>query len=89
MGERFLKRFLKSVHRRSKLASADEEEPKLESGTEMLSRSDCLENVELQRKEKTENIEATDEISKQIHQTGGSDMTSGATRLPDDLQKTK
>jgi len=89
MGERFLKRFLKSVHRRSKLAPADEDEPKLESGTKMMSRSDCLENEELQGKEEVRNIEKTDEIPKQFHQESGLDVTSGSTQLPDDLQKTK
>ena len=87
MADRLLKRFLKGIRRKSRITSAKETEP--ESGTEMMSKANCLEKDQPEGKEAAKDIEKTDAISNQIHQNSGSEMTSGATELPDDLQKNK
>ena len=89
MADRLLKRFLKGLRRRSKIASTKEMDLQLESAAEVTDRSNCLENDQPQRKEAGKNIETTNEIPIQSHQNGGSAMTSGAIQLPDDPQETK
>jgi hypothetical protein len=83
MSDRLLKRFLKGIRRKSKIASANETGPKPESGAELTGRPNCLENDQPQGKEEEERIKKTNEPKI------GLDMTSGATQSLDDLQKTK
>jgi hypothetical protein len=83
MGDRLLKRFLKGIRCKSKIASANETEPKLESKAETTDRSHGLENDPFQRKEEEEHTKKTNNLKD------GLDMTSGATQSLDDLQKTK
>lgn len=64
MGDRFLKRFLRSIRRKVNSATVNETGLQSEDDVNAMNNSECFENDRPQEKEATENIEEKDEISK-------------------------
>jgi hypothetical protein len=85
IGDRFLKRFVGGILRRHRLAPTNEMGPEGDDGEEMISGSDDPENEQVPGKEELGNVEKTDEVTKQLHQEGGLDRSSGVTQPPDGL----